>query len=561
MRRLLALTLPLLACAHGPRPLQPERWHELNTEHFVLRTDLALGDARRTVVDLEEVRAALLAAGWKSSRPPPAKTQVIVLADDAELEQYAMKGIGGFVSSDAFGEPIMVVSGSQDPDEQRFLKHELAHVITNQFLIRNPRWVAEGLACYLETLRFDRKRGKLIVGEASAERVQFLDESPVPSYWAILSTGREAEQMSAREGFAFESGAWLVVHWLVDVRTQAFDDMLSRLALGEDPHYAFSKSFPDLNDDTMKVQIAAYWKARKVGILRAPTPRWAGPVSERSLPAGEVYAILADLQRLSPGYPHTAARELRKNELLAQAIQADPGNPLAIQLSDDADASKATAAHPDDWRAWLAFADKNGHDLTALRTARKLAPGNPGVLSRLAWAEQQRGDRELALQYAKRAAEIAPGRSDVLVVLGTVLADAGRCGEGEDSVQRAIDVLPDDADRAAVASLRKTQRAVEEHCRKLASLKTSERRVLTTLKGCDPRGMRFGRRDRAKGKLTAEFRVGPDGKVADIQIKGDANESAAAVVKNYVQSCKYEPVIQDGKPVEVRWQVDFAMAR
>jgi len=243
--------------------------------------------------------------------------------------------------------------------------------------------------------------------------------------------------------------------------------------------------------------------------------------------------------------------------LLAQALQADPGNPLAIQLSETADASKATAAHPDDWRAWLAFADKNGHDLQALRTARKLAPENPGVLSRLAWAEGEHGNRDLALQYAKSAAEIAPGRSDVLAVLGTVLADAGRCEEGEESVRRAIDVLPDDADRAAVRSLRKTQRAVEEHCRKLADLRNSERRVLTTLKGCDPKGLHFGRRDKAKGKLTAEFKVGADGKLGDIQIKGEANESAAAVVKKYVQSCKYDPVLQDGKPVEVRWQVDF----
>src|SRR5206468_1413624 len=133
-------------------------------------------------------------------------------------------------------------------------------------------------------------------------------------------------------------------------------------------------------------------------IFTAEAPRWTGPVAERGLPAGEVYAILADLQRLSPGYPQTAERELRKAGLLAQAMQADPGNPLGIQLSDTADASKATAAHPDDWRAWLAFADKNNHDLAALRTAGRLARDNPGVLARLAWAEGEHGDHELALQ-------------------------------------------------------------------------------------------------------------------------------------------------------------------
>ena len=120
MRRFLPFAL-LLSCAHGPRPIPPDQWRELQTEHFVLRTDLAPEDARRMAADLELVRAALLAAALHSSRISKARTQVIVLADDRELQEYAAKGIGGFVSGDAFGEPIMVVSGSQDAEDQRFL--------------------------------------------------------------------------------------------------------------------------------------------------------------------------------------------------------------------------------------------------------------------------------------------------------------------------------------------------------------------------------------------------------------------------------------------------------
>src|SRR5512141_1254112 len=105
MRRF-PLLLVVVACAHGPRPIQPEGWRELQTDHFVLRTDLPAPDARRTAVDLEEVRAALLAAGWHGNNPRPGRTQVIVLADDRELQEYALKGIEGFVGADAFGEPI-----------------------------------------------------------------------------------------------------------------------------------------------------------------------------------------------------------------------------------------------------------------------------------------------------------------------------------------------------------------------------------------------------------------------------------------------------------------------
>jgi len=530
MRRLLAVAL-LLSCAHGPRRVEPERWVEVQTEHFVLRTDLSREDARQTAIDLEEVRAALLAAGWHSGNLPKSKTQVIALADDRELQDYAMKGIQGFFAPDAFGEPVVVISGSQGPEDQRFLKHELAHAISNQFLVRNPRWMAEGLACYLETLRFDRKRGKVVVGEMSADRLEYLRDSPVPNYWAILLTGREAEHMSARQGWAFETGAWVLVHWLVDERGEAFDSMLERLSKGEDQHYAFSKAFPDLTETSMKAGVAAYLKGGKIRIFRAEASRWQGDVDQRMLPAGEVYAILADLQRLSPGHARTVERELRKQSLLAQSLQADPGNPLAIQLSEDLDPAAATKAHPDDWRAWLVFADKHDHDLTALQTAHKLAPENPAVLDRLSWAEARNGDRAAALRHATRAVEIAPGRSDLLAALGGVLVDAARCPDGLRSIQRALDVLPDGADPAAIGALKKTQRLIEEHCEKVSAVCTVERRVIGAAKGCDPKGLRFGKRDKVKGTVTAEFVLREDGKVVDVEVKVITKQNVAEFIK------------------------------
>ena len=48
-----------------------------------------------------------------------------------------------------------------------------------------------------------------------------------------------------------------------------------------------------------------------------------------------------------------------------------------------------------------------------------------------------------------------------------------------------------------------------------------------------------------------------DGSVADVTVRGESSAGAVAAVKKYVQSCKYKPVLQEGKPVEVRWQVDF----
>jgi tetratricopeptide (TPR) repeat protein len=366
--------------------------------------------------------------------------------------------------------------------------------------------------------------------------------------------------MSAREAWAFETGAWALVRWLIDQRLEGFEQLLQRLARGEDAGFALGAALPELTEATMKAGVEAYLRGGTAQVVIADARRWTGPVAERALPAAEVYAILADLQRLSPGHPRTPEREARKASLLALALQADPGNPLAIELSEVGDVTAATRLHPDDWRAWLVFAERNQRDLPALQKAAQLAPENPTVLSRLALAEGEQGKLEVAMQHAVRALEIAPGRSDLLAVLGIVQAGAGQCSKGVDSVQRAIDVLPDGAPSSAVGALKKTRQSVEEHCQKVAAAKNLEQRYLGTPQGCDPAGLRLGRRDRVKGKLTAEFLVRHDGTVANVVVKDQVSAGTAGAVRRYLESCRYDPILQDGKPVEVRWQVEFNVA-
>ncbi|HET7784904.1 MAG TPA: hypothetical protein VFL36_02960 [Myxococcales bacterium] len=554
MRRLAALLALATACAHGPRPIVPSAWHELRTEHFTLRTDLPLEDARRTAVDLEEVRRGLLAAGWHAARLNPGRTQVIELESDREMQEYAMKGLAGFVTDDAFREPVMVINGSQDPREQVFLKHELTHVITNGFLVRNPRWVAEGVACYLETLKFDRRGGELEVGNMERDRLLFLEQQPPRSYWSIMRTGREAEQMTAEDGYAFETGSWILVHWLVDTRPAAFDAMLARLARGEDQYYAFSKEFPGLTEASIKQGIDAYLKAGKISLRYAPAQRWRGDVAERALPAGEVYALLADLQRISAGYPKTPERQGRLQSLLSLALKEDPGNPLALQLSGGGDASLATRLHPEDWRAWVLAADRNPDDRAAVEKAAQLAPDVPGVLMRLAWVRQKQADLRGALEAAVRAVELAPGRSDVLDTLAHMEAANGKCAEASAREQHAIDVLPDGA---SPSELRKRAAELDDAC--AARKAVVERSVMgaPVLRSCKAKEPRLGRRDKVRGAIAADFVIGEDGAVSGVKVTGDAGPRALAAVRKYVESCTYEPLQIDGKPVRTEAHGEF----
>src|SRR3954467_1339688 len=120
------LALLALACAHRPGAIEPTAWRELQSEHFRVRTDLGPTEARPTVRALEEVRAALVALGW--GRNQGGLIAVLDLGERGEMSEYAAGGGEGCVTEDAFRDPIMVINGSQDPGEQPFLKHELAHV-------------------------------------------------------------------------------------------------------------------------------------------------------------------------------------------------------------------------------------------------------------------------------------------------------------------------------------------------------------------------------------------------------------------------------------------------
>src|SRR2546423_14869346 len=73
------LLLALTARARELRSTNPDNWLELQSEHFLLRTDLPQDDADKAVADLELVSHPLLASGWSGPHPSPAQILAGVL--------------------------------------------------------------------------------------------------------------------------------------------------------------------------------------------------------------------------------------------------------------------------------------------------------------------------------------------------------------------------------------------------------------------------------------------------------------------------------------------------
>jgi hypothetical protein len=59
-------------------------------------------------------------------------------------------------------------------------------------------------------------------------------------------------------------------------------------------------------------------------------------------------------------------------------------------------------------------------------------------------------------------------------------------------------------------------------------------------------------KDRPRGAIGAEFTIREDGSVDDVTVKGDASRAFLAVMKKNFESCRYEPIVHEGKPLSVK---------
>ena len=550
MRRPGLLLLLAVACAHAPRSNDPQAWIEVRSEHFLVRTDLAEDDARKAATDMELVRTALLGAGWHSNREPKERTAVVLVATQAELHEFASKTLLGFATSNVYGEPFLAISADQDVLEQELFKHELTHIINEGFLVSKPRWVNEGIACYLEMLEIKRGGSAAVMGKPSLQRLEFLQRRPVHSWSWVFSTGDDVLQATGDQGYAFETAAWALVHYFVDNKPEQFDAYLTGLAHGVESSRAFNQAFPNLREEQLSEAMASYLKTGKLRIDTLPIKAWSGNIAVARMAPAEVFALRADLLRFSPG---SSRNELSQAEV-QKALAIDPGNPYALILQQGSSAAAATAAHPDDWRSWFLAASRDEKDRAAIDKAASLAPDNASVLSRLTFAELNAGAKERALAHAAHAVEISPGRSEALDALAHAYAANARCDDAAVAEQRAIDAIPDAAVNGAPQALLQRQRELRDHCGAARQPQIAQRATAEVkLKSCKKPLPRVT----AKLDLMINFTLAEDGSAKGVKVTGQATEAMRSAMQKYVESCSYEPVVVDGKPQAVQTTTRF----
>jgi hypothetical protein len=477
VRALLVTGLLLVGCAHGPRPPQLDGWRELRSAHYLLRTDLPAPDARSTLEQLETLRAALQSV-WSEAdaADAPGITLAIVLRDRAELQSFTPWT--GFATVIRRG-PLIVASGPEvafgdlSPHPE-LLAHEVAHGLDRRWMPGAPRWFDEGMASYLESAELI-DAGRVRLGGLSRDEVEQARAHTLMALDAVAAAAWESASPS--ELLEIYRSARLWVHLLraeEPARMRALEAALHR-------GVGWRTAWADVRRglDTTRLEDALRgWLY--VGALPTELRRFSPPrvqVQERALAPWEVHLTLAELLGAVSG---DVPSDRQRVELEA-AARAAPDEPLPqvlladLEVDPDRRLSRAEAlrkAYPRSPDAAVLLARVLREDggpvegrREAMLDAVVLAPDDVDALTAHALEEARVGELARAFQSLRQAGALAPWNPGVFVTRAAVLTRLGDCQEALDAMQRAMDVLPDEAPGAALAPLLKERARIQGTCR------------------------------------------------------------------------------------------------
>ena len=385
----------------------------------------------------------MLAMVWPGAPDPPIRTEVVVLRSRIELMVFVrdpqVPALIWGLRAERPPLPASLLFAGTDFRTMTVLVHELAHDLSEWFLPLQPRWYSEGVATFLETLRYDRSNDRAQIGEPSWERYSDSGWSRgLPA--SDLLTARE---LPASDKIAqFEDRSWLLVHYLINKRPEAFARLQTELLDLKSPAEAWSTALPDLPpsklDDALDQYRSGHYQTQAWKV-HVPAPA----ISIRTMTDAEAHAVRALLFETgaAPGVsPDSAAAQKEVEE----ALEADASNVEALALrffwfspvgrpQDRAGlAQRAVSAHPDEWIAWSMVANAATDERakrTALARGLALAPNQAPLLTEMARLDATTGRWEEALLFATKATQFGERRWSALALRMEALAHLGKCGD------------------------------------------------------------------------------------------------------------------------------------
>lgn len=482
------LLLFVAGCKHVPAIAEcpaheGTAWREITSPHFRVRTNLDQQAARASTVELERRRKALLFA-WGGRVDPPGRMDVVILQSHAQLGEFANENAVGFVVRDGEGH-LMILGGDSyaanaTPD-QWVITHELAHYLSAYVLLRQPRWISEGMAEYLTMTRPYGDSNEYRMGEANPYLLKWVRNHGRVSWgdlwrWDDLAFG----QMTQADARSYYATSWLWVHFLMNQHPQPFSEFQRRLGMAEEPRSAWSAAFGSIPQEELERQLRVYLDQGTYSAFRYPVEFSEGALTERPVSEGEVHAVRARLSAIDLGRRNADERKARVQEEIRLALEREPDNIDALSYrtvgaSTPAErlqlARELTDKHPERPEGWILLTtslfgqpDAAAERRAAAVKAVQLAPDDATALNNLAWDYVQSGQAKTGLSMAGKAARLEPWNAAILDTWAAALAGSGKCPDAVSVQKRAIDMLGEHASRDARADFEKRLRRYEGGC-------------------------------------------------------------------------------------------------
>ncbi len=489
----LALSVTMLlgaGCASVPtRALCPaeggQAWHEVQSPHVLLRTNLDPAEARKMTQDLERFRRALLLI-WTREFDPPGRIEVIVLQTPSQREEFYAQGSDGFALVTEEG-LILVMDGGSD----RFYgkakggmvqTHAMAHYLSRFVLLRQPWWFAEGLASFLESVHLGEEGTTAVFGQPHLQFLGHVRREPAMTLEELWGLEQESSIPRGPAGTRYKASSWLWFYYLLNEHGPRFIDFQMRLARAEEPRKAFEAAFAGAGD--LEAGLRSYLKKGTFGIWTLPLGEVPTEMQVRELQGAEVHAIRARLYLMGNSKEWEERRKAAQREV-TQALSEDPSNVSASLLQgsfmeNDAErlamAEALVKAHPDSGLAWGLLARAHaaaGSPVAvqeqALVRAVELSPDDATANNSLAWLYVQSNVPQKGYELALRAVKRAPFSPTFVDTYAAVLFGMGECARSINAQRRAIELLYEEAPEAERQGYQRRLARYEAACRERAA--------------------------------------------------------------------------------------------
>jgi len=383
-------------------------WIELTSEHFTVWTDGPPDRGRELIREMERLWQIVAGVVFPSV-PASGRDLVIAFRDDDELTALSPTGeprAYAMPTQPLLWQPMFVLSAFSNRDRgDRTVAHELTHAISYAVVHHQPRWLAEGMAKYFETVELDPDSTTADIGVAPQYRGQpilMAHLMPIAKLFAWAAPARNEDREY--------STAWALFTFLINEHRAELGNYMQLLDSSFDPEVtpadraarAWSEAFPSLPLSTVDGVLQQWLVTGHHLVLHVNIQLRTWPIAERGLGDADVYAVRGLLHAV------VANQKAQAHQDLAAALAAEPANVLARLLTVMLDQAKITpedgraltGAHADDWRAWLlatiALSGAHG-DEAEIQAARgrtcELIAANPALVPPAALCLQVTGQR------------------------------------------------------------------------------------------------------------------------------------------------------------------------